>query len=144
MSSFDTRKVTPIIHQTQNFRYESANSVRKMFVGRHEKVERKEREKLMIGGRPVSIPPLTGPTQLQILAAEEIRKEALRSYVSALQGSVPDQQMRSFLTLYLLRNLEARSWLERAGVTDWGEYWNMTFGTYLQTRLMKKWQFERE
>lgn len=117
-------------------------------VGKHEKTgserSKPERERLFIGCRPVSIPPLNGPTQLQILAAEEIRKEALRSFKSALQGSASEQQMRTFLTLYLLKNLQANTWLERASVTDWGEFWNMTFCTYLQTRSMKKWQFERE
>ena len=52
---------------------------------------------------------LNGLTQLQILAAEEIRTEALRSYVSALQDYVPEQQMRAFLTIFLLRNLPAYS-----------------------------------
>ena len=40
MNNFDTRKVIPIIHPTQNFRYESANSIKKFFVGKHEKIEK--------------------------------------------------------------------------------------------------------
>lgn len=144
MRDFDSKKVIPIVRSASNFQYESANSVRNFFVGKHEKIEKKERKQIMIGGRPVSIPPLTGPTELQILAAEEIRKEALRHFKTALQGSASEQQMRTFLTLYVLKNLQANTWLERASITDWGEYWNMTFCTYLQTRAMKKWQFERE
>lgn len=144
MSSFDTKKVIPIVHPTPNFRYESANSIRKFFVGKHEKIEKPVREQLMIGGRPVSIPPLTGPTELQILAAEEIRKEALRSYVSALQDYVPEQQMRMFLTIFLLRNLPAYTWLERASVTDWSDFWETAHEAYLQIRAMKKRKIERE
>ena len=111
-------------------------------VGRHEKPGSKpERERLFIGCRPVSIPPLRGRSELQIMAAEEIRNEALRSYVSALQDYVPDKQKRSFLTLYLLKNRQAHSWLERASITDWEQYWRVMFDTYLQTRTMK---YERE
>ena len=144
MSVFDTKKVTPIVHPTSNFRYENASSVRKFFVGKHEKIERAEREQLMIGGRPVSIPPLTGPTQLQILAAEEIRAEALRSYKSALQDTVPEQQMRSFLAIFLIRNLPAYTWLERASVTDWEDFWDCAYSAFVCARARKNENNERE
>lgn len=114
-------------------------------VGKHEKTgsepSKPARERLFIGCRPVSIPPLRGRSELQIMAAEEIRNEALKSFKSALQGSASEQQMRKFLTIFLLRNLQAHSWLERARVTDWEYYWNIMFKTYLQTRTMK---YERE
>lgn len=126
----------------------STENVHKTVVGKHEKVgsERSKpaRERLFIGCRPVLIPPLRGRSELQIMAAEEIRNEALEHFKPALQGSAPDQQMRAFLTLFLLKNIQAYSWLERARVTDWAQFWDMMFDAYIKTRIMKKGQFERE
>ncbi|HCB65243.1 MAG TPA: hypothetical protein DEP43_04695, partial [Ruminococcaceae bacterium] len=90
-----------------------------------------------IGGRPVSITPLHGPSEIQILAAEEIRNDALRSFRSALQDSVSDRQMRNFLTIFLIRNLPSYTWLERASVTDWEEFWDVAYDAFVQIKAMK-------
>lgn len=51
--------------------------------------------------------------------------------------TISDRQMRNFLTIFLIRNLPSYTWLERASVTEWEEFWDVAYDAFVQIKAMK-------